>query len=41
LQERAGEAIAEYCQQRGNARELLKRIDTFYRSSLKEGMRHV
>ena len=41
LQERAGEAIAEYCKQRGNTQALLARIDVLYRSSLKEGMQRV
>jgi multiple sugar transport system substrate-binding protein len=40
LQERAGKAVAEYCKQHGNTYQLLERIDTLYRSSLKEGMPH-
>jgi multiple sugar transport system substrate-binding protein len=41
LQESAGEAIAEYCKQRGNTRALLGQIDALYRSSLPKGIRHV
>jgi multiple sugar transport system substrate-binding protein len=41
LQEQAGEAVAEYCKQRGNTHELLTKIDGLYRSSLKEGIQHV
>ncbi len=41
LQERAGEAIAEYCKRRGNTRVLLEQIDALYRSSLNEGIQHV
>jgi len=41
LQEHAGEAIAKYCKQHGNAHELLEQIDAIYRSTLKEGTQHV
>jgi multiple sugar transport system substrate-binding protein len=35
LQERAGEAIVEYCKHRGNTHQVLEQIDTLYRASLK------
>lgn len=41
LQERAGEALVEYCRSRGNTQRVLERIDTLYRSSLQEGKKHV
>jgi len=41
LQERAGEAIAQYCKHHGNTRKTLEEINALYRSSLKEGTKHV
>jgi multiple sugar transport system substrate-binding protein len=35
LQERAGEAIVEYCKHRGNTQQVLEQMDTLYRASLK------
>jgi multiple sugar transport system substrate-binding protein len=39
LQERAGQAIAEYCRQHGNTQSALQRIDALYRSSIERGQR--
>lgn len=41
LQERAGETIAQFCKTHGNTRKALEEIDALYRSSLKEGIKHV
>jgi multiple sugar transport system substrate-binding protein len=41
LQERAGEAIAEYSRDHGNTQKTLEQIDALYRASLREGIQHV
>jgi multiple sugar transport system substrate-binding protein len=41
LQERAGEVVAEFCQQRGNPRRALERIDGLYHASLNGELQHV
>ena len=41
LQERAGEAIVEYCRHHGNTQKTLQQIDALYRASLREGIQHV
>jgi len=41
LQERAGETIVEYLRHHGNTQKALEQIDALYRTSLREGIRHV
>lgn len=41
LQERAGEAIVEYCRHHGNTQKTIEEIDALYRASLREGIQHV
>lgn len=41
LQERAGEVITQHCRHHGQTRKTLEEIDALYRSSLKEGTKHV
>ncbi len=41
LQERAGEVMAQHCRRHGQTRKTLEEIDALYRSSLKEGTKHV
>jgi len=41
LQERAGDAIVEYCKKHGNTQNTLEQIGTLYRLSQREGIQHV
>jgi multiple sugar transport system substrate-binding protein len=40
LQERAGEAIVEYCKQHRNTKKTLEQLDALYRLSQREGIQH-
>jgi multiple sugar transport system substrate-binding protein len=40
LQARAGEAIVEYCKQRGSTQKTLEQMDALYRLSQSEGIQH-
>jgi multiple sugar transport system substrate-binding protein len=40
LQERAGEAIVEYCKQHGSTQKTLEQMDALYRLSQREGIQH-
>jgi multiple sugar transport system substrate-binding protein len=40
LQERAGEAIVQYCRHHGDAKQTLEQVNSLYRASQEEGTQH-